>query len=46
VAVPNLRHVEYLHDHQRVERMLFDGALDPEGSILTPPRTRARYVPT
>jgi L-alanine-DL-glutamate epimerase-like enolase superfamily enzyme len=36
VAVPNLRHVEYFHDHQRIERMLFDGALDPEGGILAP----------
>jgi L-alanine-DL-glutamate epimerase-like enolase superfamily enzyme len=36
VAVPNLRHVEYFHDHQRIERMLFDGALDPAGGILTP----------
>jgi L-alanine-DL-glutamate epimerase-like enolase superfamily enzyme len=35
-AVPNLRHVEYFHDHQRIERMLFDGALDPEGGTLTP----------
>ena len=22
VAVPNLRHLEYFHDHQRIERML------------------------
>jgi L-alanine-DL-glutamate epimerase-like enolase superfamily enzyme len=36
VAVPNLRHVEYFHDHQRIERMLFDGALDPDGGQLTP----------
>ena len=36
VAVPNLRHVEYFHDHQRIERMLFDGALNPECGILTP----------
>ena len=35
-AVPDLRHVEYFHDHQRIERMLFDGALDPDGGILTP----------
>ncbi len=35
-AVPNLRHVEYFHDHQRIERMLFDGALDPSGGVLTP----------
>ena len=36
VAVPNLRHVEYFHDHQRIERMFFDGALDPEGGTMTP----------
>ncbi len=35
-AVPNLRHVEYFHDHQRIERMFFDGALDPHGGVLTP----------
>jgi hypothetical protein len=35
-AVPNLRHVEYFHDHQRIERMLFDGALDPDGGQLRP----------
>jgi L-alanine-DL-glutamate epimerase-like enolase superfamily enzyme len=34
-AVPNLRHVEYFHDHQRIERLLFDGALDPDGGALT-----------
>jgi len=33
VAVPNLRHVEYFHDHQRIERLLFDGALDPDGGV-------------
>jgi len=36
VAVPNLRHVEYFHGHQRIERMLFDGALSPDCGILTP----------
>ena len=36
LAVPNLRHVEYFHDHQRIEGMLFDGALDPSGGLLTP----------
>jgi L-alanine-DL-glutamate epimerase-like enolase superfamily enzyme len=35
-AIPNLRHVEYFHDHQRIERMLFDGALDPAGGTMTP----------
>ena len=36
VAVPNLRHVEYFHDHQRIERMFFDGALLPGGGALAP----------
>jgi len=36
LAVPNLRHVEYFHDHQRIEELLFDGALDPAGGVLTP----------
>ncbi len=35
-AVPNLRHVEYFHDHQRIERLLFDGTLDPQGGALVP----------
>jgi L-alanine-DL-glutamate epimerase-like enolase superfamily enzyme len=35
-CVPNLRHVEYFHDHQRIERELFDGVLDPDGGELTP----------
>jgi L-alanine-DL-glutamate epimerase-like enolase superfamily enzyme len=35
-AVPNLRHVEYFHDHQRIEHLLFDGAAAPERGELTP----------
>jgi L-alanine-DL-glutamate epimerase-like enolase superfamily enzyme len=35
-AVTNLRHVEYFHDHQRIEQLLFDGALSPAGGSLTP----------
>jgi L-alanine-DL-glutamate epimerase-like enolase superfamily enzyme len=35
-AVPNLRHLEYFHDHARIESMLFDGALDPSGGALRP----------
>jgi L-alanine-DL-glutamate epimerase-like enolase superfamily enzyme len=35
-GVTNLRHVEYFHDHQRIERLLFDGALNPVAGILTP----------
>jgi L-alanine-DL-glutamate epimerase-like enolase superfamily enzyme len=36
VAVPNLRHLEYFHDHHRIEQLLFDGALDPKGGTLVP----------
>jgi L-alanine-DL-glutamate epimerase-like enolase superfamily enzyme len=39
-AVPNLRHLEYFHDHVRIESMLFDGALDPTGGALHPDPTR------
>ncbi len=35
-GVPNLRHVEYFHDHQRIEQLLFDGALPAAGGELTP----------
>jgi L-alanine-DL-glutamate epimerase-like enolase superfamily enzyme len=33
-AVPNLRHVEWFHDHVRVESLFFDGVLDPSGGAL------------
>jgi L-alanine-DL-glutamate epimerase-like enolase superfamily enzyme len=36
VAVPNLRHIEYFHDHSRLETILFDGVLDPTGGALCP----------
>lgn len=35
-AVPNLRHVEWFHDHVRIETSLFDGALQPSGGVLRP----------
>jgi L-alanine-DL-glutamate epimerase-like enolase superfamily enzyme len=35
-AVPNLRHLEYFHDHHRIETMFFDGALSPQGGHLVP----------
>jgi L-alanine-DL-glutamate epimerase-like enolase superfamily enzyme len=35
-----LRHLEYFHDHVRIERMLFDGVLSPQGGALTPDRSR------
>ncbi|HKA97290.1 MAG TPA: enolase C-terminal domain-like protein [Streptosporangiaceae bacterium] len=36
VGVPNLRHIEYFHDHQRIERMFSDGVMDPGGGMLRP----------
>jgi L-alanine-DL-glutamate epimerase-like enolase superfamily enzyme len=39
-AIPNLRHLEYFHDHVRIESMLFDGAGDPHGGALRPDVTR------
>jgi L-alanine-DL-glutamate epimerase-like enolase superfamily enzyme len=36
VSVPHLRHIEYFHDHHRIETLLFDGALDPQGGRLQP----------
>jgi len=37
-AVPRLRHIEYFHDHHRIEQELFDGVLDPTGGALRPDR--------
>jgi L-alanine-DL-glutamate epimerase-like enolase superfamily enzyme len=36
LAAPNLRHLEYFHDHVRIEDMLLDGALSPRGGALQP----------
>ena len=35
-AVPNLRHVELFHDHQRADALLFDGVLDVSDGTVTP----------
>jgi L-alanine-DL-glutamate epimerase-like enolase superfamily enzyme len=40
-AVPNLRHLEWFHDHVRIEEMFFDGTLDPAGGRLRPDPLRA-----
>jgi L-alanine-DL-glutamate epimerase-like enolase superfamily enzyme len=39
-AVERLAHLEYFHDHVRVEGLLFDGALDPRSGFLEPDRSR------
>jgi len=43
VAAPNLRHLEYFHDHARIETMLFDSALDPSGGVLRPGKSRLGF---
>nr|WP_202420197.1 enolase C-terminal domain-like protein [Actinomadura rayongensis] len=35
-ALPNARHIEWFHDHVRIERMLFDGALKVEDGVIRP----------
>lgn len=39
-ALPPLRHVEYFHDHVRIEKMFFDGAVEPIAGILYPDLSR------
>ena len=39
-ALTSVRHVEYFHDHVRIEQMLFDGAPVPVESALRPDRSR------
>ena len=40
VALAPVRHVEWFHDHVRIERMLFDGTLEPVDGRLVPDRAR------
>lgn len=39
-AAPTLRHLEYFHDHVRIESMLFDGFIEPVEGQLAPDRGR------
>jgi L-alanine-DL-glutamate epimerase-like enolase superfamily enzyme len=39
-ALAPLVHLEYFHDHVRIEQMFFDGTLRASGGVLTPDRTR------
>ncbi len=39
-AVGACRHVEYFHDHARIEQMLFEGTLSPIGGDLQPDLSR------
>ena len=35
-----LKHLEYFHDHARIEPMLFDGVPKPDGGLLSPDLSR------
>lgn len=39
-AVRRLRHLEYFHDHVRIESLVFDGTLSPKGGALCPDHGR------
>jgi len=39
-AVTPVRHIEYFHDHVRIEHLLFDGALTPRHGALAPDVSR------
>ncbi|MGH9096177.1 MAG: enolase C-terminal domain-like protein, partial [Acidimicrobiales bacterium] len=43
VAVPNLRHIEYFHDHHRIETTLFTGSLPPLDGGMRPDPTRSGH---
>ncbi|HKW81375.1 MAG TPA: enolase C-terminal domain-like protein [Casimicrobiaceae bacterium] len=42
-AAPRVRHLEYFHDHVRIEHMLFDGVLDPVQGDLKPALDRPGF---
>jgi L-alanine-DL-glutamate epimerase-like enolase superfamily enzyme len=43
-VVPNLRHIEYFHDHTRIEELLlFDGAEAARGGCVTPATDRSGH---
>jgi L-alanine-DL-glutamate epimerase-like enolase superfamily enzyme len=39
-AVPRLRHLEWFHDHVRIEHKLFDGAPMPRDGVIRPDLSR------
>ena len=42
-AIPCLRHLEYFHDHVRIEEMLFDGVVTPIAGVLHPDLSRPGF---
>jgi L-alanine-DL-glutamate epimerase-like enolase superfamily enzyme len=39
-AARPVRHIEYFYDHVRIERMFFDGVIEPVNGVLHPDRSR------
>jgi L-alanine-DL-glutamate epimerase-like enolase superfamily enzyme len=42
-AAPRFRHVEWFHDHARIEQMLFDGAPVPSNGMIGPDPSRPGF---
>jgi len=42
-AAPRLRHLEWFHDHVRIEHMLFDGAAVPKDGRIAPDLARSGH---
>ena len=42
-AAPAIAHVEYFHDHARIEQMIFDGAPQPHGGLSRARTWTARF---
>ncbi len=40
-AVPRAIHMEFFHDHVRIERMFFDGFCEPVDGVMSPDRSRS-----
>jgi L-alanine-DL-glutamate epimerase-like enolase superfamily enzyme len=40
LAAPRVRHIEWFHDHVRIEAMLFDGAPRPKDGVIAPDLSR------
>jgi L-alanine-DL-glutamate epimerase-like enolase superfamily enzyme len=40
-AIEAVQHIEYFHDHVRIESMLFEGATEPDGGVLRPDESQS-----
>ncbi len=39
-SVPRAIHMEFFHDHARIERLFFDGFCEPQRGVMSPDRSR------